>query len=160
MKLFRLFTIISLLILISCADKEAEKEEKTTAQDVRKPSEVKKDWIDAWNTNNAEKLQQSTSDDAVLLMQGEAMGRDSIRSWYNESAPMMKDLRTEVKMMNYSDNIAYEGGTYVYNIKGDSLKTKYEGVYTIIWERTKDDWQVKLMSITGKTPDSTSMKEE
>lgn len=156
MKLLKFLPVFAVLLFSSCNEGKKETVETTEQAEVRAPSEANKQWIDAWNRNNPQELDTLTSKDAVLFMQGQSMNADSIRSWYNNAAPMMKNLRTNVKVEYTTNDIAYEAGTYSHGIKNDSLNTTYEGTYTFIWKKANNDWKMQVMNITDKEPDTTA----
>ncbi len=161
MKLFKLLPVFALLFLSSCDDQKKEaddKEEMAETTEVRDPAEASAQWIDAWNRNNPQELDTLTSADAVLYMQGKHMSADSIRSWYNMAAPMMKGLKTNPEVKYSNNEIAYEAGTYSHHMKNDSLNTKYEGTYTFIWKKMDNDWKVEVMNITDREMDTTAVK--
>lgn len=164
MKLLKILPLFALLFLFSCND--AEKKETDDMDDMaeqaenRDPAEINKEWIDSWNKNDAASLDSLTAGNAVLYMQGKSMSVDSIRAWYKESAPLMKDLQTTSERSFSGKDLAYDAGTFKHGIKGDSLGTTYEGAYTIIWKRTDKDWKLQVLNITDKTPDSTATAKE
>ncbi|GAA4308671.1 hypothetical protein GCM10023115_36710 [Pontixanthobacter gangjinensis] len=157
MKLINCLPLLLLILTISCADqKEAEDKEEIAEADIRKPAEANAQWVDAWNRNNPKELDTLTANDAVLYMEGQQMNADSIRSWYNNAAPMMKDLKTNAQVEYATGDIAYEAGTYSHGIKNDSLNTTYEGTYTFIWKKSNNDWKLQVMNITDKEQDTTA----
>ncbi len=160
MKLFKLIVIMVFTLFLSCDNNPREEPEEIAETEVRDPAEANKEWIDAWNQNDPDKLQEMTSNDAVLYMQGRSRIADSISAWFQNSAPNMKDLSTTPEIQNSNDSIAYEAGTYSHGSKQDTLNTTFEGTYTVIWERADDDWQIKVMNITQKQMDTTSMENE
>ncbi|WP_159039890.1 DUF4440 domain-containing protein [Christiangramia fulva] len=161
MKVFKLFPLFVLLIFASCDNQNRENENMEEETSFTNPEEMNRNWVNAWNSNQPDSLEAMTADDAVLLLEGGKMyDRDSISSWYEKGASMMKDLKTNAEIKNSDDHFAYEAGTYSHNYKNDSTDTKYEGTYVVIWERDSLDWKVKVMSITDKAPDSTAANME
>ena len=165
MKLLKLLPVFALLLFVRCGDHEKETDDMddmAQQAEVRDPADANKQWIDAWNRNNPQELDTLTSADAVLYMEGETMNTDSIRSWYNNVAPMMKDLKTSPEVEYSNEEVAYEAGTYSHGIKNDSLEGTYEGTYTFIWKKMDNDWKIQVMNIAGKEEDTTStdMEEE
>lgn len=159
MKFLKLMPLFVLLCLVGCNDSNRDKAE-TEEMEIRDPSETNQEWMDAWNNNDPDKLESLTASDAVLYMDGEAYETDSISSWYQNNAPMMRDLNTTPEINYSNDSVAYEAGTYRHMIKEDSLNTPHEGTYTVIWERDDNDWKVKFMNITEKDRDTTSTQNE
>jgi len=164
MKLLKFLPVAALLFFSSCNDtdrKEADDMDNMAQEaEVRDPAEVNKEWIDSWNKNDADALDSLTSSDAVLYMEGSSMNADSIRAWYKNAAPMMKGLRAKSEVSYSGKDIAYDAGTYSHQIKGDSLSNTYNGAYTLIWKKTDNDWKLKVLNITDKTPDSTATQTE
>ncbi len=160
MKVLKLIPLFTLLIFAACDNSNREANDQEGMADeanYTNPGEMNRNWIAAWNTNQPDSLEAMTADDAVLMIEGGKMyNRDSISSWYKNGAAMMRDLKTNAEAQNSDDHFAYEAGTYSHGYKNDSTNTKYEGTYVVIWERDSLDWQVKVMSITDKTPDSTA----
>lgn len=157
MKLLKLFPLLALMMLVSCntGKKEKAEEKEEGMAEMRTSDESMKDWVAAWNHNDAQSVQAGMADDAVLLMDGMAKTDDSVASWIKNGTAMMKDLKTKTVMKNSGDNIAYEAGTFSHSSKeNDSLK--FEGTYTVVWERmkgenNKSDWKIKVMSVSDKT---------
>ena len=163
MKLIKLIPLLAFLFFVACnnPNKDSSADNMAEKANYTNPDEMNRDWINAWNNNQPDSLEAMTADDAVLMMEGgEMFNRDSISSWYKNGASMMKDLKTNVEMKSSDDHMAYEAGTYSHASKNDSTDVKYEGTYVVIWERDSLDWKVKVMSITDKTPDSTSAEME
>ncbi|CAL68017.1 nuclear transport factor 2 family protein [Christiangramia forsetii] len=164
MKLLKFLPLFALLFIYSCND--AEKKETDDMDDmaeqaeIRDPAESNKQWIDSWNSNDVATLDSLTSSSAVLYMEGGSMSSDSIRAWYKNAAPMMKALKTQPEANYSGKDIAYEAGTYSYQIKGDSLNNTYNGAYTLIWKKTNNDWKLQVMNITDKASDSTATEME
>lgn len=159
MKLFKLLPIFGLLLFSSCDEQKKETDDlddMAEQTDSRAPAEANKQWIDAWNRNNPQELDTLTSKDAVLYMQGQSMSADSIRSWYNNAAPVMKELTTTPEVEYSGSEIAYEAGTYMYGVKNDSTNTSYEGSYTLIWKKMNKDWKLQVMNISDKEQDTTA----
>ncbi|MCM8569422.1 nuclear transport factor 2 family protein [Gramella jeungdoensis] len=160
MKFLKLIPLFALMCFIGCDNPNKEDADDMEEMEVRDPSETNKEWMDAWNANDPDKLQSLTAENAVLYLDGEAYPTDSINPWYNNNAPMMRDLKTSPELKYSSDSIAYEAGTYRHMVKEDSLNTPHEGTYTVIWERDEDDWKVRFMNITEKHTDTTATENE
>lgn len=159
MKLLKFLPLLAILFLSSCEEKK-EADDMAEQAEVRDPAEVNKEWVDSWNNNDPATLDSLTAGDALLYMQGKTMNADSIRAWYKQAVPMMKDLRTTSEASYTGKDIAYDAGTYSHGIKGDTLGTTYEGAYTFIWKKTDKDWKLQVLNITDKTQDTTSTEME
>ncbi len=158
MKLFYLILVSSILVLSSCENspRQDAAEEMTAESTLQDPMEANQQWIDAWNQNDAQQLDSLTSTKAFLYMEGNSMPAESISEWYKEAAPMMKDLKIKSMMSYAGENVAYDSGTYMHGIQGDTTETSYEGTYTFIWKREGNDWKMEVMNINDRTLDSTS----
>lgn len=157
MKLLKLFPLLALMILVSCdtGKKEKKEEKKEDMAEMRTSDESMKDWIAGWNNNDAETVQAGMADDAVLIMNGVTKTDDSVASWVKNGTAMMKGLKINSVMKNSGDDIAYEAGTFSHSSK-ENDSVKFEGAYTVIWERmkgkdNKSDWKIKVMSVSDKT---------
>lgn len=162
MKSFKFLPILALLFLISCGEqKEADDVDDMADQaKVQDPGEINKQWIDSWNRNDVATLDSLTASDAILYMQGNTVHIDSIKAWYKESAPMMKDLRTSSEHSFSGKDLAYDAGTYSHGVKGDTTGMTYEGSYTFVWKKTGNNWKLQVLNITDKVQDSTSREME
>lgn len=160
MKPLKFLTVFVLLLISSCNEAKKEPESMAEQAEVRDPAEANKQWIDAWNRNNPGELDTLTATDAVLYMEGQAFNGDSIRSWYKNAAPMMKDLKTNPEVEYVNSDVAYEAGTYSHGVKNDSLNIVYEGTYTFIWKKKKNDWKLAVMNIGGNEGDTTNTNME
>ncbi len=163
MKLIKLMPFMAMLIFIGCdnSSREADDADEMLAEEVtmRDPAEVNKEWEDAWNQNDPQKLESMTADDAVLFMSGEINESDSLSSWYKMVAPDMKDLKTTTESKGQGKDFAYMAGTFSHGSKQDSTE-HYQGTYTFIWERDSTDWKIKVMSINDKVADSSAVENE
>lgn len=170
MKLFKLFPLLALLMIIACNNnrKEPKNDQMVAETDMWQPDEGMKDWIDAWNKNDAQSLKDVTADDAVLLMDGTEVSSDSISAWIDNNSAVMKDLKTKALLENSSDKIAYQSGTYNHHLNNNDT-LQYSGSYTVIWEKMEakpndttqhNMWKIKLMDIATQHKDSTAMQNE
>ena len=151
MKLIKLAALLFMVFILGCEDNTGKNmEDESTTREVQDPSAANAQWVAAWNRNAPNELDTLTAKDAVLYMEGTPMNADSIRSWYQNAAPMMKDLRTNPQEEYSTNEIAYEAGTYQHGIQNDSLNTIYEGSYVFIWKRTNSHWKLQVMNITSK----------
>ena len=156
MKMLNLFALFSLLLLLSCGEKEsrdAEMEDMTAVpQEFQDPDEAIENWAAAWNSNEPERIQSLTAPDVVVVIDGYEMPKDSIDSFI-ESGSVMKDLVMRSLKKGSTDNIAYDTGTYSHTYTTDT--TQYKGSYTFIWERANDEneWKVKAINISNLQPE-------
>ena len=155
MKMYRLLPLLALLLVFgACQDREREvvEEQEMMNEDTWDSDEAMANWRDAWNQNDAQTLEAATADDAVLFLDGKTHRQDSLSAWIENSASMMRNLRTTSVMKNRADDFAYEAGTYTHaTTENDTLQMG--GTYTVIWERNgnQNEWSIKLMDISPQT---------
>ena len=153
MKLIKLMPLLALFMIFgSCDnDKKSDAEEEVVVEEkqMEDPDAVFNRWEDAWNSGNGENVRNMLADDAILVMNGEEVSKDSISGWIDESSAAMQDLQLKPIKKNNFKNVAYETGTFDHGIKeNDTLR--FTGTYTFIYEKPegKDQWMVRVMNIT------------
>lgn len=152
MKVFRPFMMFSLMLLfVACGEKKNSEENEVpmVAEEEFKNSETAiQEWEQAWNSNNAQQLLESTSPDAVLMLNGVEVPKDSIRGFLETSGAAMQNLQQQSLASGSSERMAYDTGTYTHNFRDDT--TNFKGTYTFIWERAEneEEWKVTLMNIS------------
>lgn len=156
MKRLNYFLVFPLLLLIlACGENKPKDPEviEVREQTFQDPEEAMKEWGDAWNSNDPRQIISRTAEDAVLVLNGEEVSKDSIRSFIENAGSAMADLQMNSLDRNSSDRMAYDTGTYTHGYTNDT--TTYRGTYTFIWEREGNDpgWQVKVMNISNVHPD-------
>lgn len=164
MNIYRIF-LVSFLLMFStaCQDRENKQAEVETAMEQENDSwneeKAMTNWKKAWNTQDVQSIKSATADDAVLFFNGKAHREDSLSLWIQNSAALIKNLRTTSLMKNRAENLAYEAGTYTHaTTENDTVQIA--GTYTLIWERAKDqnDWAIKLIIISPQNQrDSTGI---
>lgn len=159
MRVLNLFSFFSILfLLVSCGEKEdrtVEVDETVATQvEFQDPNEAIDNWTVAWNSNDPSQIQALTADDAVVVIDGHEMPKDSIASFIQEGGSIMKNLKTTSLKKGSNENFAYDTGTYTHTYTTDTTQ-QYQGSYTFIWERTNDEseWRVKAMNITNAQPE-------
>lgn len=160
MKLLKLIPLFAfLLMFVSCDDEKKVETEVVAEEEMEDPDEVFTDWTDAWNSGDAEAVRTMVADDAVLVMNGTEVPRDSIANWINESATGMNNLRQSTLHKNNSGTMAYDTGTFSHGVKGNDT-LQYRGTYTFIFERPEgtDQWKAVVMNISDE--DTMSSEDE
>ena len=152
MKLYKIMPLVSLLFLLgACQDQpEVAEEEAVVVEEVPSADEVITRWAEAWNSGDAQNVENMTADDAVLLLNGTEVPRDSIAAWLEFSGNNMRDLEMVSDYQGAQGQVAYDSGTYRHGFANDT--TIYNGTYTFIWERAEgepEDWKVKVIHISG-----------
>lgn len=157
MKLIKLMPLLALFMIFgSCENNEKEAEEVVAEEEaVVDEDEVFTLWTDAWNSGNAQNVRTMIADDAVLVLNGREVPRDSLSAWIDESAGAMKDLRQTTLQKNNSGTMAYDTGTFSHGIQGNDT-LQYSGTYTFVFERPEgsDQWQAVVMDISDATAEN------
>ena len=157
MKMPNLFALFSLLLLISCGEKESrdvEMEDMTAVpQEFQDPDEAIENWAAAWNSNEPENINSLLAQDVVVVLNGYEMPKDSIGGFIEGAGSEMKDLEMRSLKRGSTENMAYDTGTYTHTYTTDT--TQYQGSYTFIWERANDEneWKVKAINISDVQPE-------
>lgn len=152
MKLLKLIPLFAfLMIFVSCDDEKKVETEVVAEAEVENPDQVFTDWTDAWNSGDAEAVRTMVADDAVLVMNGVEVPRDSIAGWIDESAGMMSNLRQSSLQKNNSGNMAYDTGTFSHGVK-DNDTLQFRGTYTFIFEKPEgtEQWKAVVMDISDE----------
>lgn len=143
--------LLLMMMFFACGENQTtEAEEEVAAEpvvDEWSPEEGSEAWMENWNNNDAAGVLALTTDDAILLIDGQANNRQEIETWTGENAPMMRNLRLEPFVQEKSEEIAYEAGTYTHNItNNDTLEIR--GAYTLIWEKQDDEqWKLQVIMV-------------
>ncbi|NJW53056.1 YybH family protein [Salinimicrobium oceani] len=158
---------LSLLVLMVFIFGACEENRNTTTEvenrDDMEQDEVINQWSEAWNSNNLDSIRNMTANDAVLLLNGQEVSRDSIGAWMEASAAGMRDLNMNSLYKGSRSNVAYDSGTFTHSFEGDSINTNYQGSYTFIWEREDGEdgnWKVKVMNIADSMSHQDTMAQQ
>lgn len=158
MKTLYSFFLMSLFLVFGSCGETAEREVETedenmaVAQEIPDPEVVIRNWEQAWKSNDSTGLWEMTGEDAILVLNGNEFPKDSIASWMKTVTSQMTDLEIESLQKGFTDEIAYDTGTYSHATTTDT--THVGGTYTFIWERSNEqnDWKVKVMNIAETQP--------
>ncbi len=90
MKIIRSISLLALLMIFGACEnnRNIEPEEVVVQPEMDDPDMVFTEWEDAWNSGNAGNILRMTADDAVLVMNGTEVSRDSVASWIEGSSPL------------------------------------------------------------------------
>lgn len=158
MKKMQVIPLFFLLLLsFGCGEKQEQEMREETDElavaemESREVDQMMEDWKKAWNSNDAESLQQMAADDAVLLFFGEAKTDEDLKQWLKESSAWMKDLDNVPLKKKVGDLVAYEAGTFSHGSKSNDT-LHYQGAYVVVWERPALDgeWKIKMMNVSPK----------
>ena len=157
MKKLNFLSLFVLLLLIGACEQSMNREgeeqpivPEEAQEDFEDPEDAMRDWEEAWTTNNVEELQNQTADDAVLVLNGQEVMRDSITGFLEGAGAQMKDLQMQSLGSGSTDRMAYDTGTYVHRYQNDT--TTHRGSYTFVWERPEgeQEWQIAVMNISDE----------
>ena len=147
------FLPISLLMIGCCQQKPPV----DTKADMEKIQALSNQWTAAIIAKDVDKIITTYAPDAVQLQGGfqAISGRDEIRKWYltwvNDSSLAYTALTVTIEVASSLD-LAYERGTYSFNIHTPKGLEKEIGKYVTIWKKINGEW--KAIIDTG-TPDNT-----
>ena len=158
MKVSKLLLLLTFGVFASCNFNSEQKEEvdevevedQVTVEHEINNLNLMEDWDKYWNQNDAQGLKGLIADDAVLLVGGRSVTGDSIHSWIDENAAIMRGLTREATLNSSGEQIRYQAGTFSHGVNTDET-TQENGSYTIIWEQQggDDQWKIRLMDISS-----------
>ena len=155
MKLIKVMGLLVLFVTFGSCDNDKKENEEVVVEgkEMEDPDVVFTDWTDAWNSGNAETVRGMIADDAVLVMNGSEVPRDSIAGWVEASAAGMRNLKQNSLHKNNSGTMAYDTGNFSHGVK-DNDTLEYHGTYTFIYEKPEgsDQWKAVVMDISDEDP--------
>lgn len=101
---------------------------------------LNKEFIDAWNTKDANKIVNLLAED-VHFLQGNVHLRgkaDVSKKWVQETLPTLTDLKTNVISSDNDSRIAYEAGTFSVDVlpsSPDLPQAFGEGNFILLWKK-------------------------
>ncbi|MBB6610137.1 nuclear transport factor 2 family protein [Pontibacter sp. Tf4] len=131
------------LLFVSCKQTE----------DVKVVEDLNKQFIDAWNDDDENKLEGMMADD-VDFVQGEIhfSGKSEVMDkWVNETIETIDDLRLRKISSGISGDIAYEAGTFTVDVLPDAPGQpggEGEGNYMLLWKKMEDGtWKLSYAQL-------------
>lgn len=116
-------------------------------------SELNQQFISAWNSKDASKVNSFLADD-VQFLQGEAhfTGKSDVsRKWVEETIPTINNLKTSVISSSSDSKTAYEAGTFSVDVlpeTQDQPKGVGEGNFILLWKKTADNtWKLSYAQL-------------
>lgn len=140
-------TSISFLLISVLFTACAPANEPATVQDLNRQ------FIDAWNAKNADKVISFLADD-VQFLQGSThfRGKSEVaKRWVEETAPTLDNLKTNVVSSAVDSRTAYEAGTFSVDVlpAGPDQPRGYgEGNFVLLWKKGDDGtWKLNYAQL-------------
>ncbi|QJW90919.1 nuclear transport factor 2 family protein [Spirosoma taeanense] len=115
--------------------------------------ELNRQFIDAWNNKNGDKIISYLADD-VQFLQGSThfKGKTEVaKRWVQETLPTLSDLKTNVVSSGTDDRTAYEAGTFSVDVLPGSPEQPHgfgEGNYMLLWKKADDNnWKLSYAQL-------------
>lgn len=130
--------------------------QKTTGDtDKNNVQALNKQFIDAWNSKDTEKIISFLADD-VHFLQGNThfTGKSEVsQKWVRETAPTLSDLKTYTVSSTVDDKTAYEAGTYSVDVLPETPQEPRgvgKGNFILLWKKGADDsWKLSYAQLEG-----------
>jgi len=142
MKPYALILFVALLFS-GCSNKEEQVDVEA----------LNKEFIDAWNDEDADKVVSMLADD-VDFLQGEVhySGKSEVADeWVEATIGTIEDLDLKSVSTGVGENIAYEGGTFSVDVlpTGPGQPAgKGEGNYMLLWKKVEDGtWKLSYAQL-------------
>lgn len=114
---------------------------------------LNKEFIDAWNNKNAEKIVGFLAED-VHFLQGDVHfnGKSEVaKKWVQETLPTLADLKTNVVSSATDTQTAYEAGTFSVDVlpaTPDLPRGYGEGNFMLLWKKGQDNtWKLSYAQL-------------
>jgi ketosteroid isomerase-like protein len=154
MKFLTSYSVILMAILVSsCTSKSIDNTAASTP--VVSPDSLIGVWNSAWNTTDSITLVNMFNEQSQVVFSTNErfIGSDSIMTkWIRKNLPLVRNLKTNKFIGNYSNDIVYYSGDYSLDIvRNDSIIGSDVGCFTTIWKKQEDkDWKIELMFFGDK----------
>ena len=116
-------------------------------------ADLNRQFIDAWNTKNADKITTFLAEDMDFL-QGNAhyKGKSEVaKKWVQETLPTLTNLKTNVISSAADTHTAYEAGTFavdVLPVGPDQPRAYGEGNFMLLWKKGDDGtWKLSYAQL-------------
>lgn len=143
--------ILPILLMVSVLS-ACSKPGANTANDVQA---LNKQFIDAWNSKDSEKIVNFLAED-VHFLQGNThfTGKSEVsQKWVRETLPSLSDLKTYTVSSTIDDKTAYEAGTYQVDVMPDTPQEPRgsgKGNFILLWKKGADDtWKLSYAQLEG-----------
>ena len=145
------WTILPILLMVSVLSACS----KPGANDANNVQALNKQFIDAWNSKDSEKIVGFLADD-VHFLQGSThfTGKAEVsQKWVRETLPTLSDLKTYTVSSTIDDKTAYEAGTYSVDVLPDTPQEPRgvgQGNFILLWKKgTDDSWKLSYAQLEG-----------
>lgn len=115
--------------------------------------DLNRQFIDAWNDKNSDKIVSFLADDAHFL-QGNThfKGKSEVaEKWVRETLPTLTELKTNVVSSGTDGQTAYEAGTFSVDVLPVNPKDPHaygEGNYILLWKKGTDgNWKLSYAQL-------------
>jgi ketosteroid isomerase-like protein len=115
--------------------------------------DLNRQFIDAWNTKNADKIAGFLAED-VDFVQGNThfKGKSEVsKKWVQETLPTLADLKTNVVSSGTDKKTAYEAGTFSVDVLPASSDLPHgigEGNFILLWKKGEDGaWKLSYAQL-------------
>ncbi|QIP14408.1 nuclear transport factor 2 family protein [Spirosoma aureum] len=115
--------------------------------------DLNRQFIDAWNTKNADKIAGYLAED-VDFVQGNThfKGKSEVsKKWVQETLPTLSDLKTNVVSSGIDKKTAYEAGTFSVDVLPASPDLPHgigEGNFILLWKKGDDGtWKLSYAQL-------------
>ena len=115
--------------------------------------DLNRQFIDAWNNKNSDKIISFLADDAHFL-QGNTHFRgkaEVAEKWVRETLPTLTELKTNVVSSGTDSQTAYEAGTFSVDVLPVNPKDPHaygEGNYILLWKKGTDgNWKLSYAQL-------------
>ncbi|GAA4394572.1 hypothetical protein GCM10023187_00550 [Nibrella viscosa] len=115
--------------------------------------ELNQQFISAWNSKDAGKVNAFLADD-VHFLQGEVhyTGKSEVsQKWVQETMPTINNLKTSVVTSATDSELAYEAGTFSVDVMPetrDQPRGVGEGNFVLIWKKADDNtWKLSYAQL-------------
>ncbi len=143
--------ILPIMLMVSVLS-ACSKPGANTANDVQA---LNKQFIDAWNSKDTDKIVGFLAED-VHFLQGNThfTGKSEVsQKWVRETLPGLSDLRTYTVSSTIDDRTAYEAGTYQVDVMPDTPQEPRglgKGNFILLWKKGTDDtWKLSYAQLEG-----------
>jgi ketosteroid isomerase-like protein len=143
--------IVPIMLMVSVLS-ACSKPGANTVNDVQA---LNKQFIDAWNSKDTDKIVEFLADD-VHFLQGNThfTGKSEVsQKWVRETLPSLSDLRTYTVSSTIDDKTAYEAGTYQVDVMPGTPQEPRglgKGNFILLWKKTADDtWKLSYAQLEG-----------
>ncbi len=121
--------------------------------DANRVQELDRQFIDAWNNKNADKINGFLADD-VDFIQGNVHFKgkaDVSKRWVQETLPTLANLKTNVVSSTTDTRTAYEAGTFAVDVltnNPEQPRAFGEGNFILLWKKGDDgNWKLSYAQL-------------